>query len=82
MREAVIVEAVRTPAGKLRGSLSHIAPISLAALVLREVVARAGISPSALDDVVMGCVTQTGEQGPTSGGWPRSTPVSPWRSRR
>ena len=67
MREAVIVEAVRTPAGKLRGSLSHIAPISLAALILQEVVARAGISPSAVDDVVMGCVTQTGEQGANIG---------------
>ncbi len=67
MREAVIVEAVRTPAGKLRGSLSQIEPISLAALVLRAVVERAGISPTEVDDVVMGCVTQTGEQGANIG---------------
>ncbi|MBI3961072.1 MAG: thiolase family protein [Chloroflexi bacterium] len=67
MREAVIVEAVRTPAGKFRGSLSYIEPISLAALVLRGVVERAGISPAQVDDVVMGCVTQTGEQGANIG---------------
>jgi len=67
MREAVIVEAVRTPAGKFRGSLSTIEPISLAALVLREAVARAGIDPAELDDVIMGCVTQTGEQGANIG---------------
>ncbi len=67
MREAVIVEAVRTPAGKFRGSLSTIEPISLAALVLREVVDRAGIGPAAVDDVIMGCVTQTGEQGANIG---------------
>jgi len=67
MREAVIVEAVRTPAGKFRGSLSTIEPISLAALVLREVVERAGIDPAAVDDVIMGCVTQTGEQGANVG---------------
>jgi len=67
MREAVIVEAVRTPAGKFRSSLSTIEPISLAALVLREVVERAGIDPAAVDDVIMGCVTQTGEQGANVG---------------
>lgn len=67
MREAVIVEAVRTPAGKFRGSLSTIEPVSLAALVLREVVGRAGIDPAALDDVIVGCVTQTGEQGANIG---------------
>ncbi len=67
MREAVIVEAVRTPVGKFRGSLSAIEPISLAALVLKEVVSRAGIDPAQVDDVIMGCVTQTGEQGANIG---------------
>lgn len=67
MREAVIVEAVRTPTGKFRGSLSQIEPISLAALILREIVERAGIHPLAVDDVVMGCVTQNGEQGANIG---------------
>ena len=67
MREAVIVEAVRTPAGRLRGSLSAIEPISLAALILKEVVERTGIDPAQVDDVIMGCVTQTGEQGANIG---------------
>ncbi|MGB5050837.1 MAG: thiolase family protein, partial [Caldilineaceae bacterium] len=67
MREAVIVEAVRTPAGKFRGSLSSIEPINLAALVLQEVLNRAGIDPAEVDDVMMGCVTQTGEQGANIG---------------
>lgn len=67
MREAVIVEAVRTPVGKFRGSLSAIEPISLAALILKEVVDRAGIDPAQVDDVIMGCVTQTGEQGANIG---------------
>ncbi len=67
MREAVIVEAVRTPAGKFRGSLSAIEPISLAALILKEVVHRAGIDPAEMDDVILGCVTQTGEQGANIG---------------
>ena len=63
MREAVIVEAVRTPIGRRKGTLSHIRPDDLAAMVLSEVVRRAGIEPGAVDDVVMGCVTQIGEQG-------------------
>ncbi|RLT44638.1 MAG: thiolase family protein [Chloroflexi bacterium] len=67
MREAVIVEAVRTPVGKFRGSLSALEPISLAALVLRAVVERARIDPAQVDDVIMGCVTQTGEQGANIG---------------
>lgn len=67
MREAVIVEAVRTPVGKRNGSLSSIEPIRLGALVLAGVVERAGIEPAQVDDVVMGCVTQTGEQGANIG---------------
>jgi len=67
MREAVIVEAVRTPVGRFRGALSQIESISLAALVLKEVVNRADISPADVGDVVMGCVTQTGEQGANIG---------------
>ncbi len=63
MPEPVIVEAVRTPIGKRQGSLSHLEPIRLAALVLRAVVDRAGLDPAQVDDVVMGCVTQVDEQG-------------------
>lgn len=63
MREAVIVEAVRTPIGRRKGALSQIRPDDLAAMILSEVVRRAGIEPGAVDDVIMGCVTQIGEQG-------------------
>ncbi|MFZ5596768.1 MAG: thiolase family protein [Bacillota bacterium] len=62
MREAVIVEAVRTPLGKKKGSLSNCRPDDLAALVLAEVVKRTGIDPGIVDDVIMGCVSQVGEQ--------------------
>lgn len=62
MREAVIVEAVRTPVGRKKGALSGIRADDLAALALKEVVDRAGISPELVEDVIMGCVTQAGEQ--------------------
>ncbi|AET69402.1 acetyl-CoA acetyltransferase [Desulfosporosinus orientis DSM 765] len=63
MREAVIVEAVRTPVGRRNGALSGVRPEDLAGLVLREVVKRAGIDPAIVEDVLMGCVSQVGEQG-------------------
>jgi acetyl-CoA acyltransferase len=63
MSEAVIVEAVRTAIGRRNGKLSPVRPDDLLALTLREVVRRAGIDPAQVDDVIAGCVTQTGEQG-------------------
>jgi len=63
MREAVIVEAVRTPVGRRNGMLSGIRSEVLAGMVLKELVRRAGIDPSHVDDVIMGCVTQVKEQG-------------------
>src|SRR2546423_9396615 len=63
MSQAVIVEAVRTPIGRRGGSLSPVRPDDLLALTLRELVTRAGVDPAQIDDVVAGCVTQTGEQG-------------------
>ena len=63
MTEAVIVEAVRTAIGRRSGKLSPVRPDDLLALTLREVVTRAGVDPAQVDDVVVGCVTQTGEQG-------------------
>lgn len=62
MREAVIVEAVRTPTGRRNGELSGVRPDELAAKVLKELVNRAGISPDMVEDVIMGCVSQVGEQ--------------------
>jgi acetyl-CoA acyltransferase len=65
MREVVIVEAVRTPLGRgnqKNGDLRDVHPLKLAAHVLREVVGRSGVDPAVVDDVVMGCVSQVGEQ--------------------
>ncbi len=63
MTEAVIVEAVRTAIGRRGGKLSPVRPDDLLALTLRELVTRAGVDPAEVDDVIAGCVTQTGEQG-------------------
>ena len=63
MREAVIVDAVRTPFGRRAGSLSHWHPVDLAAQTLTALVERTGIDPGVIDDVIMGCVMQVGEQG-------------------
>ena len=65
MDDVVIVEAVRTPLarGSLKnGDLREMHPVLLAAHVLNEVTSRAGLDPALVDDVVMGCVSQTGEQ--------------------
>ena len=62
MRDVVIVEAVRTPMGRRNGGLSGVHPVELGAEVLKEVVARAGIAPDLVEDVIYGCVTQVNEQ--------------------
>src|SRR2546428_9014600 len=63
VREVVIVEAVRTPMGRRGGTLSGVHPNDLGAHVLNEVVKRAWIESSMVEDVVFGCVDQVGEQG-------------------
>ncbi len=63
MPEAVIVEATRTPIGKRNGWLSGLHPTEILGAVQVEVVKRAGIDPSDVEQVVGGCVTQAGEQG-------------------
>ena len=63
MAEAVLVEAVRTPIGKRNGWLAGLHPARTLGHVQREVIARAGIDPAAVEQVVGGCVTQAGEQG-------------------
>jgi acetyl-CoA C-acetyltransferase len=62
LSEAYIVGAVRSPVGKRNGGLSAVHPVDLAAHVLRELLARTGVDPAAIDDVVMGCVSQVGPQ--------------------
>jgi acetyl-CoA acyltransferase len=81
MIDVVIVEAVRTPVGKFRGSLAGVRADHLGAHVLSEVVRRAGIMPADVDDVIFGCVTQIGEQSANiartallGAGWPEAVP--------
>ena len=62
MAEAYIVGAVRTPVGKRNGGLSGVNPVDMAAHVLNELVSRTGVDAAAVDDVVMGCVSQVGPQ--------------------
>jgi acetyl-CoA C-acetyltransferase len=62
MAEAYIVAAVRTAGGRRGGRLSGWHPVDLAAEVLNELVDRTGIDPALVDDVIMGCVSQVGEQ--------------------
>src|SRR3954466_10135812 len=80
-REAVIVEAVRTPIGRRGGQLKAWHPVDLLAHPLQALVARAGIDPSSIDDVIAGCVSQVGEQAVNVGrnavlaaGFPESVP--------
>ena len=63
MRDALIVGAVRSAVGRKNGKLAGVRPDDLAAHVLRELVARVGIDPTEVEDVVLGCVDQLGEQG-------------------
>lgn len=62
MREAVIIDTVRTPVGKMNGALSHIRADELAAHPLSEIVKRTNLSPEIIEDVIFGCVSQVGEQ--------------------
>ncbi len=85
-REVVIVEAVRTPVGrghKEKGYYKDLHPSNLLAHVYKEVVERAGIDPSEVEDVVAGCVQQFGEQSLNIGrnawleaGFPIETPAT------
>jgi acetyl-CoA acyltransferase len=81
MRNAVIVDAARTPVGRFRGSLSKVRADHLGAVVLEALRARHGLAASAIDDVIFGCVTQIGEQSANiartaalSAGWPETVP--------
>jgi acetyl-CoA acyltransferase len=83
MRDVVIVEAVRTPMGRRNGKLKDIHPVVLGSMVLKELVKRAGIEPGQVEDVVFGCVMQTGEQGVNvarnawlAAGFPVTTPAT------
>jgi acetyl-CoA acyltransferase len=81
MRDAVIVEAVRTAVGKRNGRLADMHPVDLSGLLLKELTARTGIDPALVDDVQWGCATQLGDQSSNVGrfavlaaGWPDTVP--------
>ncbi len=81
MTTAVIVDAVRTPLGKRNGQLKDWHPVDLAAETLKALVDRTGVDPALVDDVVLGCVMQVGEQGLNvarnavlAAGWPEEVP--------
>jgi acetyl-CoA acyltransferase len=81
VRDAVIVDAVRTPIGKRDGALAGWHPVDLAAEVLTALVARTGVDPASVDDVMFGCVNQLGDQSSNMGrmaalaaGWPEAVP--------
>jgi len=83
MRDAVIVDAVRTPLGRRNGRLRSWHPVDLAAEVLKALQARSGVDPDVVDDVIMGCVSQVGEQAVNIGrnavlaaGWPEEVPAT------
>ena len=83
MTEAVIVDAIRTPGGKRNGKLKDWHPAALAAHVLKALEERNGLNPADVDDVIMGCVMQVGEQALNIGrnavlaaGWPEEVPAT------
>jgi len=83
MPNAVIVDAVRTPGGKRNGKLSGWHPADLAGETLKALADRNGLDPAIVDDVVMGCVMQVGDQAVNVGrnavlaaGWPESVPAT------
>ena len=61
MNDVVILSAVRTPIGKVRGALASVRPDDMAAHVIRAAVERAGVAPEAIEDVYFGCANQAGE---------------------
>jgi acetyl-CoA acetyltransferase family protein len=82
MREAVILDAIRTPFGKRGGAYRAESSVCLLAHALRGLAARSGLLPDQIDDVLTGVVTQTGEQGANLGrqavllaGWPVTVPA-------
>jgi 3-oxoadipyl-CoA thiolase len=61
LRDVFVVDAVRTPIGRHGGALAEVRPDDLGALVIRELVRRTGVDPAAVDDVLLGCANQAGE---------------------
>ncbi len=67
MKEVVIIDAVRTPVGTFGGLLKDVPAVELGVLVVKELIKRTGIDPSAVDELVFGCVLQAA--------WAKTSPV-------
>ncbi len=83
MRDAVVIDAIRTPIGRRNGSLARVHPGDLSAHVLTALADRNHLEPATVDDVVWGCVSQVGDQAGSLGrvavlaaGWPESVPAT------
>ena len=81
MSAAYIIDAVRTPRARRKGRFASVHPVDLLTYPLNEVVTRAQVDPQTVNDVLVGCVTQVGEQswcvgraGVLAAGWPISVP--------
>lgn len=81
MSDAFIIDACRTPRGRKKGSLSNVHPMDLLVTVFNAITQRSGVDPKEIDDAVIGCVTETGEQGTNiargavlAAGWPVDVP--------
>ena len=80
MKNPVVISAVRTPVGRFMGALKDVEPYDLAALVLEEVIKRAGLSSEQVDEVIMGQCYQSGEyvniarMALLKAGWPEKIP--------
>src|SRR5689334_10870603 len=61
MREVFVVDALRTPIGRHGGALAEVRPDDLAAIVIKAIVERNKVDPAAIDDVLLGCANQAGE---------------------
>jgi acetyl-CoA acetyltransferase family protein len=81
MSEAYIIDACRTARGRRKGSLSNVHPMDLLVAVFNAITARTGVDPKEIEDAVIGCVSETGEQGTNiargavlAAGWPVDVP--------
>ena len=79
--DAYIVDACRTPRGRRGGSLAGVHPIDLCTVPMKAIVERTGVDVARIEDVIIGCVTETGEQGACvarsavlAAGWPVEIP--------
>jgi acetyl-CoA acyltransferase len=83
MQTAVIVDAIRTPGGRRNGKLKNWHAVDLGAEALQAIASRNNLDPALIDDVIVGCVSQVGEQAFNVGrnlvlaaGWPESVPAT------